>query len=111
MMKPKHTNGTKLNWTMEGQTSFETLRELVSNCPLLHFPDDSSPIILRTDASDFGIWGVLFQTIQGVENPMYPILTIGTTLHIRSSIADSKSVLCSLSVDVVSKLHPSSYLT
>ena len=67
---PKLTKSTKLTWTTQGQTSFEILRDLIASCPLLHFPDDKAPIILRTDASDFGIGGVLFQTIQGVENPI-----------------------------------------
>ena len=91
MMKPKHTTGTKLNWTMEGQTSFETLRELVSNCPLLHFPDDSSPIILRTDASDFGIGGVLFQTIEGVENPVAFVSKSLTEVQLRWSVIQKEA--------------------
>ena len=91
MMKPKHTTGTKLNWTMEGQTSFETLRELVSNCPLLHFPDDSAPIILRTDASDFGIGGVLFQTIEGVENPVAFVSKSLTEVQLRWSVIQKEA--------------------
>ena len=45
----------KLVWSPEGLIAFQDLRELIANCPLLHFPDDTAPIILRTDASDFGI--------------------------------------------------------
>ena len=70
LIKPKQSKSTSLVWTPLSQTAFDTLRELISNCPLLRFPDDSAPIILHTDASDFGIWGVLFQTIDEVENPI-----------------------------------------
>ena len=45
----------KLVWSPEGLIAFQDLPELIANCPLLHFPDDTAPIIPRTDASDFGI--------------------------------------------------------
>jgi RNase H-like domain found in reverse transcriptase len=54
---------TVLTWTPATEQAFENLRTMISNCPLLYFVDSTSPIILRTDASDYGIGGVLFQTI------------------------------------------------
>jgi RNase H-like domain found in reverse transcriptase len=70
MIEPKAKKSTKLAWSPEGLVAFESLRDLIANSPLLHFPDDTSPITLRTDASDFGVGGVLFQTIDGIENPI-----------------------------------------
>ena len=83
LIKHKQPKGTSLAWTPLhlNQTAFETLRELISNCPLLHFPDDSAPTILRTDASDFGIGGVLFQTIEDIENPIAFVSKSPTELY------------------------------
>ena len=91
MIKPQHKKGTKLTWTLEGQTAFETLRGLIANCPLLHFPDDSSPIVLRTDASDFGIGGVLLQTIEGVESPIAFVSKSLTEVQLRWSVIQKEA--------------------
>ena len=91
LIKPKLSKYTSLVWTTQGQTAFESLRELISNCPLLHFPDDSSPIILRTDASDFGIGGVLFQTIEGVENPIAFVSKSLTDVQLRWSVIQKEA--------------------
>ena len=91
MIKPKQSKGTRLVWTTLGQTVFETLRELISKCPLLRFPDDSAPIILRTDASDFGIGGVLFQTIEKVENPIAFVSKSLTEVQLRWSVIQKEA--------------------
>ena len=36
----------------------------------MHFLDDRAPISLQTDASDYGVGGYLFQTVDGLENPV-----------------------------------------
>ena len=58
----------------------------ISNCPQLHFPDYTSPITLRTDASDFGVGGVLFQTIDGIENPIAFVSKSLTEIQLRWSV-------------------------
>ena len=50
--------------------SFFAIRNAISRCPLLHFLDEISPIELFTDASDYGIGGVLFQVVNSVKNPI-----------------------------------------
>jgi hypothetical protein len=45
----------KLEWCAETNNAFDTLKLAVHDCPLLWFIDDTSPIILYTDASDYGI--------------------------------------------------------
>ena len=91
LIKPKLSKYTSLVWTTLGQTAFESLRELIANCPLLRFPDDSSPIILRTDASDFGIGGILFQTIEGVENPIAFVSKSLTDVQLRWSVIQKEA--------------------
>ena len=36
----------------------------------MHFLDDYAPIGLQTDASDYGVGGYLFQTVDGIDNPV-----------------------------------------
>ena len=55
-----------LKWTEEGRVSFHSLKEAINNCPMLYFIDDTSPIFVETDASDYGVGGVCYQMIDGV---------------------------------------------
>ena len=51
-------------WTQESTNSFLDTKIAVSRCPLMHFTDEAkSDIRLYTDASNFGIGGVLFQVV------------------------------------------------
>ena len=36
----------------------------------MHFMSDAAPIILHTDASDYGVVGYLFQTVDGNDQPV-----------------------------------------
>ena len=91
MIEPKARKSSKLAWTPEGLVAFEALRELIANCPLLHFPNDTSPIILRTDASDYGIGGVLFQTIDGVQHPIAFVSKSLTEVQLRWSVIQKEA--------------------
>ena len=51
----------RFKWTLECQHSFEELKYKLTTAPVLAYPDFSKPFILDTDASDFGIGGVLSQ--------------------------------------------------
>jgi hypothetical protein len=61
---------SKLEWCAETNNAFDTLKLAVHDCPLLWFIDDTSPIILYTDASDYGIGAYLCQVIDGLERPI-----------------------------------------
>ena len=56
----------KLQWNEELKTAFFTLRDAVSDCTKLFFMNELWPIVLETDASDYGIGAVLAQI------PKYP---------------------------------------
>ena len=60
--KPLHRlteRNCRFKWTSECQHSFEELKYKLTRVPVLAYPDFSKPFILDTDASDFGIGGVL----------------------------------------------------
>jgi len=53
--------GIKYKWNQEHQGTFETLKSLLINAPILKFPQFDKEFIIRTDASYDGIGGVLLQ--------------------------------------------------
>ena len=42
----------------------------VSKCSTMYFLSDTAPITLHTDASDYGVGGYLFQTVDGIDQPV-----------------------------------------
>ncbi len=70
--------GTLVDWTPRLEQCFWDVQEAVGNCPKLHYVDLSLPIRVRTDASDYGIGGYIFQLDQQRE---LPIRFISKALH------------------------------
>ena len=58
----------KFKWTDACQDAFVALRALLIKAPVLAFPKEDLPYIVDTDASDYGIGGVLSQCIEGTEH-------------------------------------------
>ena len=56
-----------LVWNADAEKAFIELKYRISKAPLLYFANNTDPITLMTDASDYGIGGHLFQTIKGRE--------------------------------------------
>jgi hypothetical protein len=54
---------TALSWTPQGALAFEKIKELIAMSPKLYFIHDTAPIVLMTDASDYGVGGYLYQTV------------------------------------------------
>ena len=48
-------------WHEEVEKTFQRMKEVVSNCPILALPDFSKPFVLECDASREGIGVVLKQ--------------------------------------------------
>jgi hypothetical protein len=67
-----------IDWTPRSEQCFWDVQESVGNCPKLHYVDLSLPICVRTDASDDGIGGYIFQLDQQRE---LPIRFISKALH------------------------------
>ena len=58
----------KFQWTVACQDAFKALRALLIKAPVLAFPKEDLPYIVDTDASDYGIGGVLSQNVEGTEH-------------------------------------------
>ena len=52
---------SEFTWTAVSQETFEKLRKLLANAPVLTYPDFHVPFILETDASVYGLGAVLAQ--------------------------------------------------
>ena len=54
-------------WSVDAQHSFDTLKQKLTEAPVLGYPDINLPYILDTDASAVGVGAVLSQIQQGKE--------------------------------------------
>ena len=70
LVQQKASKTALVQWNPEATKAFHTLKVAISNCPLMYFLDETSPIRLYTDASDYGIGGVLFQIVEGIWRPI-----------------------------------------
>ena len=83
MVDNSATKRTPVTWTPEGMAAFDKVKGLISRCPLLYFVDDTAPITLMTDASDYGIGGYLFQRVDNVDQPIAFISKSLTEVQLR----------------------------
>jgi transposase InsO family protein len=51
----------KIQWEAEHQTALEKLIQLITNPPLLAYPDYTQPFFIHTDASGLGLGSILYQ--------------------------------------------------
>jgi cleavage and polyadenylation specificity factor subunit 1 len=59
----------RLKWTTQSESAFEMIKQKIDECPTLFFMNDTDPVYLLTDASEYGVGAYLFQVIDGVEVP------------------------------------------
>lgn len=72
--------GRKIVINDEFKESFETCKKLLTNAPLLQFPDFEKPFVLTTDASNYAIGAVLSQGTIGNDKPVaYASRTLSDT--------------------------------
>lgn len=57
-------------WSERLQKAYEEIQQRVAACPALFFVDDTSPIYVQTDASEYGIGAYIFQKKEGREHPI-----------------------------------------
>ena len=57
-------------WSKEAEDAFDKLKAVLTETPVLAYPDPQLPFILDTDASNTGIGAVLSQSIDGRERPV-----------------------------------------
>lgn len=61
---------TKLLWTDESESSFNSLKDKLTQAPILVYPCIHKRFIFDTDTSGFGIGAVLSQSYDGLERPV-----------------------------------------
>ena len=66
----QYTPSKQVVWSEDALVAFEKLKESINQCPTLSFINDTAPIILNTDASDYAIGAYLYQVIDGKEVPV-----------------------------------------
>ena len=57
-------------WGERQQQAYDTLKQLLSQNPILKLPDLSRPLYLQTDASETGLGGCLLQEYDGIKHPI-----------------------------------------
>jgi RNase H-like domain found in reverse transcriptase len=67
-MLSNYSKTKKLEWTKEILESFHSIKAAVAKCTTMHFLNDTDPIFLHSDASDYGIGGYLFPVVDGKEH-------------------------------------------
>ena len=61
------TKKDAFQWHEGAEKAFQRMKEVISNCPILAFPDFSKPFVLECDASREGIGAVLKQVQQPID--------------------------------------------
>ena len=98
----------KLNWTQPMQESYEKLKQALSSSPILHLPDFSKTFYLRTDASDVGVAGCLFQNDK---EQLFPVEFISKKLNKAEQRYSVTERECLALVWSIQKLQPYLYGT
>lgn len=62
--------GQPIKWTPEAEESFEKIKYLISNAPVLISPDFDKPFFIQVDASAVALGAMLFQEQDGLEHPV-----------------------------------------
>ena len=57
-------------WGHDEQTSFDTIKRMITSAPILRIADSKQSFIISTDASDHSLGGVLSQEFDGKEHPI-----------------------------------------
>jgi hypothetical protein len=99
----------KFVWTSECQQAFDTLKQRLSQYPLLAFYDGKSKLKLKinTDASNAGIGGVLHQVTP--EGHLQPVQYLSRSLSKREQAYSTVEKECLAMVWCITKLRPYMY--
>ena len=97
VVKPLHSLLTnycktkKITWTAEALNAFQQIKQEILKCTTMHFINETDPIYLHTDASDFGIGGYLFQLIDGKEVPVAFVSKSLTTVQLKWAVIQKEA--------------------
>jgi RNase H-like domain found in reverse transcriptase len=82
---------TSLKWTPAGETAFKQIQKLIADSPTLYFAHPTAPIILKTDASDYGIGGYLFQVVNNTNQLVALVSKALTSTQLSWSVIQKES--------------------
>jgi hypothetical protein len=68
----KKSSSERIKWTLQADAAFNTLKRKLTSEPILMAPNFNKDFILQTDASLYGIGGVLCQ--QGEDEQIHPVM-------------------------------------
>ena len=94
---------SKVVWSQECQTAFDTVRNILSAHPVLLLPDFRKPFTVRTDASNTGLGAVLLQAND--QNELRPVLFASRKLLDRETRYSTVERECLAVVWAVDKFH------
>ena len=66
---------------LNSEKAYEDIKLQVSKCTIMYFMSDTAPITLHTDASDYGVGEYLFQTLDGLNQPIALVSLISARLR------------------------------
>jgi hypothetical protein len=69
LMNPYHPKSA-VKWTPASKEALAKLKTAINDCPKLFYVDETAPVHVATDASDYGIGGYVYQIINGIEIPI-----------------------------------------
>ena len=78
----------------EALKAYEDIKLQVSKCTIMYFMSDTAPTALHTDASDYGVGGYLFQTVDGVNKPIAFVSKSLTSAQLRWSVIQKEAYGC-----------------
>ncbi|CAF1478176.1 unnamed protein product [Didymodactylos carnosus] len=96
----------KFVWTEECQLAYDTLKNKLSQYPLLAYHDGRSPLKLSIDASGYGIGGVLHKITEEGDRPILFLSRTMTTAEQKYSNVERE---CLALVWCITKLRPYLY--
>ena len=81
----------KIQWTTEALKAYKGIKFQVSKYTIMHFMSDTTPVTLHTDTSDNGVGGYLFQTVDGVNQPIAFVSRSLTNAQLRWSVIQKEA--------------------
>ena len=97
-----------LKWTESMEEAYHQLKQALSTSPILHLADFNKTFHLRTDASDVGIAGCLFQS---TDDKLFPVEFVSKKLNKAEQKYSVTERECLALVWAVQKLQPYLYGT
>ena len=85
----KKKAGKKIMWNDESTAAFHNLVKAIDECPKLMFLNETDTIEVFTDASKYGIGGIIYQIVEGKREPI-AILSKSLTISERKWMVEEK---------------------